>query len=153
LKNLSNNPWVIVGLAIFALIYLVVSIGGLILDDEAQASAPIDVEAPDSLVFSAALQQTFDIEKPDIAWLNDVSRDPFGGDELSVRGSANDVLIKEKTLKLNAIFFGESTRMAVVDQQLIREGDVIGSYRVITIKRNQVVLAGDNKRLVLEALL
>jgi len=153
LKNLSNNPWFIACLALFAIVYLVVSVGGLILDDEAQAYVPIDADASSSTSFSGVTPQVFDMELLNIAWLDDVSRDPFGVVELPPRGSGNDALIADKILKLDAIFIGESTRMAVINQRLVREGDAIGSYRVLAIKRSQVILAWDNKRLVLEALL
>ena len=50
-------------------------------------------------------------------------------------------------LKVRAILIGSQTRLALIDRQIVREGDSIEGEKILAIAKDYVVLGqGDNKR-------
>jgi len=53
------------------------------------------------------------------------------------------------SLALKGIAWKGKTPMALIGDEIVKEGDTIGEYKVISIQKNRVVLTKDGKELIL----
>jgi len=130
------------------------------MEQDAHAFTPVDMDIPgmsgnpeELLSFNdgTTSHNSHNLDKANISWLEELNRDPFGTHNDGSLGGSLGEANKAADPHLDAIFSGENTHMAVVDQQLVREGDKIRGYRVIAIKRTQVILRRNGEQLTLEA--
>ncbi|MFC1524604.1 hypothetical protein ACFL6N_07430 [Thermodesulfobacteriota bacterium] len=87
---------------------------------------------------------------PDFAFM----RDPFKWprEQISVFETHERARQKEDIfvgLRLNGILWDNQTPMAIINNQTVGIGDVIGKARVTSIFKNEVLLTGDGKQHVL----
>ncbi|MDO9464598.1 MAG: hypothetical protein Q7J67_04800 [bacterium] len=77
-------------------------------------------------------------------------RDPFfpsaevsEGKEMQTKGHHIASLV------LKGIAWKGKTPMALIGDKIVKEGDIVGEYKVISIQKNRVVLTKDGKELIL----
>lgn len=78
---------------------------------------------------------------PDVRW----DRDPFMLPKLVTEKRQE----KKLPVKLTAILEGHNGRVAIIDNEVVAKGDVIGGERVQEIGKDRVVLVQDNVRRVI----
>lgn len=75
-------------------------------------------------------------EKDDGVWV----RDPFSGKTYSRLGDGGYV-----PLELSGILWDPKTPTALIDGQVVKEGDTVGTFRVIRIEKEAVILSDGTK--------
>ena len=147
MKKLFNNPWFIGALGMFALGYLGVSVVmPLLADDPTQVeSADFDMIGIDEDTGFAlgAPAQARSVITEDIGWLNDIARDPFTGTVIAAE-------VDEAQLPVvGALFVGAQVQAAVINNRLVRVGDMVDQFKVTHIadQHVQVTYAGRSFRL------
>ena len=78
---------------------------------------------------------------PDVRW----DRDPF----LLPKGMTDKRQEKKPPVKLTAILEGRNGRVAIIDNEVLAKGDLIGGERVQEIGKDRVVLVQDNVKRVI----
>jgi len=53
------------------------------------------------------------------------------------------------SLALKGVAWKGQTPMALIGDKIVKEGDMVGEYKVISIQKNRVVLTKDGKKLIL----
>ena len=140
MKNLFNNPWFVAALGAFAMIYLGISVAKpLFFDDSTNTDFvgeefEIFDEFEDQVAASVSGRSTgLAANRDEIAWLSDLSRDPFSGSLIADELGTADVLPK-----VEALFVGAGVQAAVINNRLVRVGDMVDRYRVTHIAAQHV---------------
>jgi hypothetical protein len=150
-RSLFNNPWFIAALGVFAMAYLGISVIKPLFSDNPQGAAVGSVEFEifdefeDQVAAAVSGRSTgLAANREDIAWLSDLSRDPFSGSLISQELGTVDVLPK-----VEALFVGAGVQAAVINNRLVRVGDMVDRYRVtdIAVEHVQVSLGDRSFRL------
>ena len=84
-----------------------------------------------------------------------LNAESFSGDEFGIfKVQVQEVLPKKEELpekmNLTGIIYSDQKKVAVINGQLCREGDIINGKTVITISQKQVVLGDNQKKYILE---
>ncbi len=154
MRNLLNNPWIVAALGIFAAVYLGISLVLPLISDDPVTVAdvpPLDLfgNTVDADVASVAnvvgLTETSIEGRESIGWLYDVERDPFSGSLISESAPEPETLPV-----VGALFVGAGVEAAVIDERLVRVGDVVDRYEVVEIGAQHVVLRRGVKEYRLE---
>lgn len=165
MKNFLNNPWVVGALCIVALI----TVYFRLFDKTSQPEPPIPVAqvapiapvvAESVPVVALSTEETAPLPAApgalplDVGWPEKFWRDPFQpmrlvellkGQELERDDHEENEVERRPTqrgLRLYAIFFEGSTRMAMINRELVKEGQPINEYVVDRIQQNGVWLTG-----------
>ncbi len=75
--------------------------------------------------------------------------DPTRPPSVAVDGSRIDANGTASPLELQAVFYAEGRRVAIIDGERLRNGDRVRSARVARIERDRVVLVRDGERIEL----
>ena len=92
------------------------------------------------------------VKQEDFRYPKEFERDPFEA-LISSQGVINARLIKQiGDLELNGIIYSndKGTRRVIINNLLLKENDVIGSYTIQEIKPKEVILDKRGKQVVLE---
>lgn len=165
MKKFLNNPWVVGALCIVALI----TVYFRLFDKKSKPEPPITVAqvVPISPVVAESVPgvalSTEETAPPpaalgalpvDVGWPEKFGRDPFQPMRLVglLKGQEFERDDREeneegrrptqRSLRLHAIFFEGSTRMAMINRELVKEGQPINEYVVDRIQQNGVWLTG-----------
>ena len=156
--KILNNRWSIVLLSFFAIAMIVRSLMPYFSasqtlteeideydwfgDSEIQQESVVSVSRLESVVTEA------------LFWNTEPKRDPFGdktlfssGDARLIQGQANAKTgdISKAELELSALVSGEISKIAVINGEIVREGDWIQLQRVNRIDKDSVLMS-DGKR-------
>lgn len=152
MKKLFNNPWFVAALGAFAMIYLGFSVVKPLFQDD---SVDTDYSMVDPLGLADFEEEVAaavtgrrtgqSANRDEIGWLQNRTRDPF-----------SDTLLAEEfgtvqTLpKVEALFVGAGVQAAVINNRLVRVGDVVDRFRVVDIAAQRVQVSLDGKTYFLE---
>lgn len=157
IRNLFNNRWFVVALAVGSGLILVRSVAAPFFDepDFSDVEDPeyyLDAEVDDSGAGNsemAALQPGQSVLSGQLNWNTEAHRDPFSRGHsplvaesvvvVSVAGSSLPVLPR-----LDALVAGPESLLAVLDDKIVREGDSIAGFRVARIDSDGVLLSAAN---------
>jgi len=93
-------------------------------------------------------------DKEKFVYPDDIFRDPFEP-LVSKNGDINVKLIKQRgSLHLNGIVYDETDKQgsfALINNNLVKTGDIIGKYKVERIEKNKVVLKRGDKEVILNS--
>lgn len=175
MKNLLNNPWVVGGLCVLAIITVYFRLFDSKTRPEpaiAVAQTPIvsnvapePSPVPSSQVNIAKAVDSSDLSPApiiDVGWPEKFVRDPFqsvsairfrrgqdreGDDQTEQEEELDD---PESDLRLHAVFLEGPTKLAMINRRLVKEGEQVHGYVVARIEREQVRLKGKEDLHVLE---
>ncbi len=174
MKNVLNNPWVVGVLCVVALITVYFRLFDKPSRPEPSVAVPqplavasVVPEAP-----PASLLQAPEADPPsyspqdttilDVGWPENLIRDPFQAIRTTRvwKNRDNDQedqgderrQVTEGGLLLHAVFLEGPTRMAMINRQLVKEGEQVNGYVVNHIEREFVQLVGKEDTRVLEFL-
>ena len=153
MKNLLNNHWLIVALAIVAVLMLVRSIiqpfsseSGF--EDTTDAYDWLDnTDAEDQAGIKSVPLQA--VSTSNIFWNTHPERDPFSPDRLinshdvraiQYQAEANSGDIGNRQPVLSALVAGQFSKFAIIDGKIMQEGESAGEFRVGRIARDGVWL-------------
>lgn len=152
-----NNPWVVGFLCVMALITL--SVWWLGSTDHPESPVPqvadqaVPVSTSESFLPSAAFTPTIRKPSKPVDWSNVTARDPFQPPRTVSEMTTNRTDGEESGTKaadhgfhLQAVLRRGSTRVAVIDRQLVKEGETIAGYVVASIQEEGVLLQGPHNR-------
>jgi len=148
MKNLFNNPWFIGALGVFAMAYLGITVIKPLFQNDSTFTdtaefgflpTPGDVAAA---VFEGSTG-SLSSSRADIGWLNDLSRDPFSK---SLAKVGDEALILPR---VEALFVGAGVQAAVVNNRLVRIGDLVDQFLITDISAEHILVqrAGQSYRL------
>jgi hypothetical protein len=93
-------------------------------------------------------------ESPGKNSMRAVLRDIFAPVKLDVRAetqtAAEEVQEPVPSFQFGGVIVGGGSPLAIINDQIVRLGDWIGSYKVLRIENKEVVLGSDTKTLVLQ---
>lgn len=99
------------------------------------------------------VQQEFKISKPNLFYSGDSSRDPFKSylsvNKKSDKGQikVDDKLdIKPPKLEVTGIICGTKLPQVIINNKILKEGDVLDGVRIIEIKKNNIGVIYMNRR-------
>ncbi len=153
MQKLFNNPLVIGALGLVAAAYFAVTVLVPMFGDDANASGVSDEVVPmfeDMTTASsgdADIPEGLQVDKDRIRWLRSLPRDPFGQQHVEAGLSGKPV---SRNPELQALFTSASSRSAVIDDELVREGDLVRGMEVVAIDNTGVTLASATDTLRLE---
>ncbi|MDT7042358.1 hypothetical protein [Candidatus Nitronereus thalassa] len=169
MRNLLNNPWVVGALCVLALITVYVRVfdsksPSPLAVEVAQVPAPAPTPAPvpptpvaASPVNQVASLDTVPSQPITVGWPKEISGDPFQpaatdsllqGEFFQEVGNQEGGTVRSVTpsaINLHAVFVDGSTRLAMINRELVREGEQIHGYVVDRIQRDGVRLLGKNE--------
>lgn len=104
-------------------------------------SAAIESLAPDQTAREPAFKPEFKKEESDqaynsIAW----GRDPFSGKIYSSSGETVN-------LELQGIFWDQNAPQALIGDEIVSEGQIVGQYKVIKIYKDHVLVSDGKKEI------
>ena len=149
-----NNPWVVGFLCVMVLITL--SVQWLGSTDHPEFPVPplsaqaVSVSTSESLPPSVAFTPTIQKQPKPFDWSSVPARDPFQPPR-AVSGMTQDRADGEEPgdrvdFHLQAILRQGSTRVAMIDRRLVKEGETIAGYLVASIQEEGVLLQGTHDR-------
>lgn len=151
MRTVLNNPWVVGGLCVLA----VLIVSDRWLDSTAESPAPRAVPKSTPVSLSpASATPAIEREPKAFEWPSVPARDPFQPPS-AVSGMTTDRAEREKlgakngdrgSFLLQAILTQGSTRVAMIDRQFVEEGETIAGYRVARIQEKGVLLQGPHDR-------
>lgn len=160
MKNILNNPIVVVLLSVIALGYLGYTLKPLFLDDSVEG-AFVDEEALPE-IFDVSGSQQDRGAAPELI-VNNASidlrvkprRNPFLAvkDESTLALTKDDVkLFRQSYLNLNAIIISNNLRLARVNDELLGVGDAVDEYQIMLVEANYIDVKGPDglRRITLE---
>ena len=151
MQNLFNNPLFVGALGIVAVGYLAFTVVLPFFGNDANASSDMDVpmmlDEFDATAADPALPPGGSVSKDRIRWLRHVPRDPFGTG-LDAAGELSVDTLSLPTLQ--ALFTSASSRSAVIDDELVREGDFVAGVRIVSIDNDGVTIDAGGERHRLE---
>lgn len=155
MKNLFNNPWFVSALGLFACIYLVISItkplfgsstSGLTGGEEIGMLDEFSVS--NNVVVSTRRKGE---SRDAIGWLQDVERDPFRGALLAGSGPLDlPAMVGQQMPKVGALFLGGGVKAAVLNDRLVRIGDIVDSFVITDIAPGHVEVSRNGQSYRLE---
>ena len=175
MKNLLNNPWVVGTLCILALI----TVYFRLFDSKTKREPPVNTvqaqatpnvpavpSSPSSLQTAEAAPLPDPLPAPpsimDVGWPKELGRDPFqpirtikllGDQELGRDDEEENETGRRATkgvMRLHAVFLDGPTRIAMINRQLVKEGEQFEGYVVDQIQRERVRLKSEEDIRVLE---
>lgn len=171
MRNLLNNPKVVGALCVIALITVYFrlfdskpKIEPPAETDEAHVVAEKETASNSSPSPQPAMASPSDLPQASpitVGWSESLDRDPFHvvRDSRSSEDSEDDTeygfekgerkLAAARALRLQAVFLDGSNRMAMINRQLVKEGERIEGYVVRHIQREAVRLQGQEDEKVL----
>ena len=159
IRRLFNNKAFVIGLAACAGLYMVYSITAPMLDEpdfsdvEAPAFDPDDTQAELEVVATAAEPQKpaeevwragQSVLSGQLTWNGRPNRDPFAGLRVASPVSAGSEPAEPRAVaiicvpRLDALVAGPNSLFAVLNDQIVREGDLISGYQVTRISPDGV---------------
>ena len=167
MKNLLNNPWVVGGLCILALITVYFRLFDskkrpdpppvVVAQAQAQATAvaPLPIPVTQNPA-SASPPSSISLEDFDFSWPEKFRHDPFQphrtGSTFSpgLPNDFNDSVegappFAQVPLLLHAVFLEGPNRVAMINRDLVKEGEQIDGYVVDQIQRDRVRLKGEDE--------
>ena len=165
MKQLLNNPWVVGGLCVAAIITVYLRL----FDTKSRPvpSPPVEQAQVRDIPTSPPPETTVVQEPPPGGepdeghlpimgeWIETVVRDPFqksGKSGLAGRnplqGPSGDpgALPPDRPFRLHAIFVDDTHRVAVINNTFVRVGDEVLGFRVSRIKQDRVLLQNANRQ-------
>ncbi len=173
MKNLLNNPWVVGTLCILALI----TVYFRLFDSKTKREPPVNTvqaqatpnvpavpSSPSSLQTAEAAPLPDHSQTPliEVGWPRELGRDPFqpirttkllGDQELGRDDEEENETGRRATkgvMRLHAVFLDGPTRIAMINRQLVKEGEQFEGYVVDKIQRARVRLKSEEDIRVLE---
>ena len=173
MKKLLNNPWVVGTLCVLALI----TVYFRLFDSKTKVESPVNTvqaqatpDVPAVLSSPSSLQTAEAAPLPDpsqdslieVGWSKVLGRDPFqpirtikllGDQELEwdeEEDNDTDRPATERVMNLHAVFLDGPTRIAMINRQLVKEGEQFEGYVVDQIQRERVRLKSEEDIRVLE---
>ncbi|MEM1436711.1 MAG: hypothetical protein AAGG11_21865 [Pseudomonadota bacterium] len=162
MRALFNNPWFVGALGALSLIYLVVTVVQPLLTAQTTAVINPVTGAPafedDMFAATDPKQAGSDTatEREAIRWLEDVQRDPFAEYlKQQPAGKTTEEAIEQQSQrpalpKLDALFYGQGVKAAVLNSQLRGVGDFINDYRILEVDADTVTLEYAGKQYRIE---
>lgn len=153
MQKLFNNPFVIGALGLVAAAYFAVTVLVPMFGSDANASGVSDDVIPmfEDMASESAndsgIPEGLAVDKDRIRWLRSLPRDPFGQQPGDVGAAGAPV---SRNPELQALFTSASSRSAVIDDELVREGDLVRGMEVVAIDNTGVTLASATDTLRLE---
>lgn len=149
-----NNPWVVGFL--FVVVVMTLSLQWLGSTDDPEfpvtplAAQAVPVSPSESLSPSAAVTPTIQKQPKPFDWSSVPARDPFQPPR-AVSGMTQDRADGQEPedrvdFHLQAVLRRGSTRVAMIDRQLVKEGETIAGYLVASIQEEGVLLQGPHGR-------
>lgn len=149
-----NNPWVMGFLCVMALLTL--SVQWLGSTDHPESPVPplaaqaVPVSPSESLPPAVAFTPTIQKQLEPFDWSSVPARDPFQPPR-AVSGMTQDRADGEEPedradFHLQAVLKQGSTRVAMIDRRLVKEGETIAGYLVASIQEEGVLLQGTHGR-------
>ena len=149
-----NNPWVMGFLCVMALLTL--SVQWLGSTDHPESPVPplaaqaVPVSPSESLPPAVAFTPTIQKQLEPFDWSSVPARDPFQPPR-AVSGVIQDRADGEEPgdradFHLQAVLKQGSTRVAMIDRRLVKEGETIAGYLVASIQEEGVLLQGTHGR-------
>ena len=173
MKNLLNNPWVVGTLCVLAL----VTVYFRLFDSKTKVESPVNTvqaqatpDVPAVLSSPSSLQTAEAAPLPDllqdslieVGWPKVLGRDPFQPirtiklleDQELERDEEEDNDTERRATKdvmrLHAVFLDGPTRIAMINRQLVKEGEWVNGYFVDQIQQDSVRLKSEEDIRVLE---
>jgi len=173
MKKWLNNPWVVGTLCVLALI----TVYFRLFDSKTRVESPVNtvqaqatLTVPDVLPSPSSLQTAEAAPLPDhsqdlfidVGWPKELGRDPFqpirtikllGGQDSERDDEEETETGRQATgdvMRLHAVFLDGPTRIAMINRQLVKEGEYVGGYVVEHIQREHVRLTNEEDVRVLE---
>lgn len=149
-----NNPWVVGVLCVVVGMTLYLQWLGSTDDPEFSvpplAAQAVPVSPSESLPPSVAVTPTVQKQPEPFDWSNVPARDPFQPPR-AVSGMTQDRTDDEEPedredFHLQAVLRQGSTNVAMIDRQLVKEGETIAGYLVASIQEEGVLLQGAHGR-------
>lgn len=149
-----NNPWVVGFLFVMVVMTLYLQWLGPTDDPEFPvpplAAQAVPVSPSESLPPSAAVTPTIQKQPKPFDWSSVPARDPFQPPR-AVSGMTQDRADGQEPedrvdFHLQAVLRQGSTRVAMIDRQLVKEGETIAGYLVASIQEKGVLLQGPHGR-------
>lgn len=151
MQNLFNNPLFVGALGLVAVGYFAFTVVLPFFGNDASASSDMDVpmmlDEFEQTVAGDALPVGGSVSKDRIRWLRHVPRDPFGA---GVSDGGAVVVDRLELPRLQALFTSASSRSAVIDDELVREGDLVAGLRIVKIDNDGVTVDANGERHRLE---
>lgn len=154
MQKLFNNPLVVGALGLVAAAYFAVTVLVPMFGSDANANGVVDVAVPtfedlatNSAAIDSELPEGLAVDKDRIRWLRSLPRDPFGNRPAQADATGKPV---SSNPELQALFTSASSRSAVIDNELVREGDLVRGMEVVAIDNTGVTLASATVTLRLE---
>lgn len=153
MQKLFNNPLVVGALGLVAAAYFAVTVVVPMFGSDANANGMSDPDVPmfteiaESSSTDDAIPEGLAVDKDRIRWLRSLPRDPFGQQPGQTDSAGAAVSRKPE---LQALFTSASSRSAVIDDELVREGDLVRGMEVVAIDNTGVTLASATDTLRLE---
>ena len=153
-RSVLNNPWVVGFLCVMVLVTLSVQWLGSTDDPESPvpplAAQAVPVRTSESLPPSVAFTPTIQKQPEPFDWSSVSARDPFQPPR-AVSGMTQDRAEGEEPgdrvdFHLQAVLRQGSTRVAMIDRRLVKEGETIAGYLVASIQEEGVLLQGPHGR-------
>ena len=162
IRKLFNNRAFIIGLAVCSGLLMVRSVATPFLDepDFADVEAPVfdpDAEAigelevvateePAAAAEAAIWRADQSVLSGQLTWNEAPHRDPFASDgDAPVTTAGITATVSRPTVvgipRLDALVAGPDSLLAVLNDQIVREGDLVGGYEVTRIARDGVRIA------------
>ena len=150
MKNLFNNPWFVGALGLFGLFYLGFAVV-MPLVSTSQVASSVGLEVPflgldDDQTNPVVMSQTTERNLDDIAWLQNIDRDPFAGTNLADPQAGQPVQLP----RLIALFVSDGVQAAVLNNKLVRVGDEIDRFFVAEIGKHSVTVSRHGRYYTLE---
>lgn len=173
MKQALNNPWVVGTLCVMALVMVYFRL----FDSKPKYEPPVQtVQAEPSssvttvsspalglpIAEAASVPEVAKALPIDVGWSEELGRDPFqplralgllGDQELerNEEGSRDEPSRStRRAMRLHAVFLNGPTKVAMIDRQLVKEGEQVGRFVVEKIQRGQVHLKGEEETRILE---
>lgn len=151
MKNILNNPIVVVLLCVIAIGYLGYTLKPLFVDDYAEETEISSQALPE---IEATLEPERNRqEAPELMLKNDSidlrvkpRRNPFQpvNNKSGVALETNDAMksLRQTYLNLNAIIISKKLRLARVNNQLLGVGDSVDDYQIMIVESNYIDVKG-----------
>ncbi|MDX8387474.1 MAG: hypothetical protein R8M46_02925 [Ghiorsea sp.] len=145
MKNALKNP-IFVGLMVLVAIWIVY------IDVIAPLKTRGLLQAPAAMIqaFKENLQPVSKLKPSALNWPSEAAkRSPFAAPANETARLHRHTRKRKVTYQLSAILFGSEKPLALINGKTVAEGERIGTYTVLSIFRNYVILKGSKKQVKL----
>lgn len=143
--KLLSNPRAVGALALIAVVLVVRSAAPNLFSPASAAEEPVQASGKSIPVKAEDAAPPIEFEK--LQWAVELSRDPFRPARvlLPVAAIAEDSNTQNR-LKLSAIWIQNSGRWAILNDQLVEEGESVLEYQIEAIRPDRVIVVGPGGR-------